>query len=1563
MYRLTQICYKTFNNFVTFLHTSYFLTIFNTLIILIKYMFQNKFTLLFFVLLSFFSFQNTNAQLSKKHYLPPITSDDPIENQYIYISTPKNKSVSFKIIPIGQPKSQEITGTVSNTIPFSTSSFDIGNQLFQNSGSGATLITDKGYIIEANDVVYVTVRMRSQNTFQAAAIVSKGVSALGTNFRMGGFANTSPGGGHLNFISVMATENNTKVIFDEFTAGIRINNYSGTLPIEANLNEGESFIVSVSVDRGGDPNDLLGTLVNSDKPIVVNSGSATGSFHTSNGRDYGIDQLVDASKVGKEYIFVRGDGLNDWENILIVAHSDNTEIKINGGAVIAIINKSEWHVIEGDNYSFEGNMYVETSEPAFAFQGVGFGNSAANQGLFFVPPLNCESTGFVDNIPEIDKVGADIFDGGITVVTKKEGTLVIEEDSSNPNFTIDGPKSIIGNSAYVTYKVTNLSGNITVKSLVTNAMGNDVATELYCSYFNRNGAATSGGFYSGFPSAPEINFDATIETLGNCIGNDLKLQAANVDLFDSFEWFFDDGSGITSTGVTTPEIAPTLPGKYQLKGTISCSGSTFESSLVTVSICPDDYDNDAIIDNIDIDIDNDGILNCDESIGNATLNITNSTNPTIVFQDGSLDNSIASGSYTQTNSSGTNNTFIGDNLGNFTSTLNIANTSESKYQVDFTENINIKFSQDITQDHTISEGEFFVLKIGPNNKNITLLDPDDQLLIDTNFDNEYEAGITQISSSEIRFKYATDLTGANSTFQFVANQVEQIIFEHNSNALTTTSTFYGNIQLTCFTLDSDGDGIENMLDADSDNDGVPDLYDAFGNNIILTNTDANLDGLDDVFDTNLTNLDTDNDGVKNYLDIDSDNDGILDSTEANHNLDADFNGTVDSFSDTNKNGFIDSLEDASSNLNYTIADTDADGTFNFIELDADNDACFDVNEAGFTDTNEDGILDTSTFAVDKNGRVINNSDGYTNPNNDYITSAPITLNTTFEDIIFCENDTEKITIDSTSDTYQWEVSSDNGATFTSISNDATYSGATTKDLQITDTPLSFNEYQFRVLQTRIGNACSDISNAITLSVNPLPTIKNPIVTIKQCADNPNENTIVNLTEAEINISDNAKDTFTYFESEAEAISGNPEIADKERYPVTAGFAEAWVRTISEFNCYKISKIEITASFAGDVAYDKTFEECDDFLDVDGNDTADNSDSDGITVFDFSTAEQEVLDTFPATIRSDIQVLFYETSEDRNASINEIVDISSHRNNNNTAYAFNQTIYIKIKNKNNNDCEGIGLLFLKTNLIPEFNIEGEAPNEPIIICSKNIPYTLEAQNPADAYDYVWQDENGIQIGGNTQSIEISDGGNYTVTASSRDSKICSRARTIVVQRSSFETLNESFITITDDTSNSSSNLSIQIDIPVDPLNIEEFQYALEYENGTIFRSLQDSNIFNDIEGGVYNIVVENKNGCGTSELIVSVIQYPKFFTPNGDGINDTWLIKGANDTFYTNTNIKIFNRFGKLMAQIPIDSRGWDGTFNGKFVPSDNYWYNIQLIPIDTNKPTINKMGNFSLIRK
>jgi len=82
---------------------------------------------------------------------------------------------------------------------------------------------------------------------------------------------------------------------------------------------------------------------------------------------------------------------------------------------------------------------------------------------------------------------------------------------------------------------------------------------------------------------------------------------------------------------------------------------------------------------------------------------------------------------------------------------------------------------------------------------------------------------------------------------------------------------------------------------------------------------------------------------------------------------------------------------------------------------------------------------------------------------------------------------------------------------------------------------------------------------------------------------------------------------------------------------------------------------------------------------------------------------------------------------------------------------------------------------------------------------------------------------------------------------------------------------------------------------------------------------------------------------------------KFFTPNGDGENDTWQVLGVSSQ--PMSDIYIYDKFGKLLTQLDAsDKEGWDGTFNGKQLPSSDYWFRVQLE--DGRIHT----GHFSLIR-
>ena len=136
-------------------------------------------------------------------------------------------------------------------------------------------------------------------------------------------------------------------------------------------------------------------------------------------------------------------------------------------------------------------------------------------------------------------------------------------------------------------------------------------------------------------------------------------------------------------------------------------------------------------------------------------------------------------------------------------------------------------------------------------------------------------------------------------------------------------------------------------------------------------------------------------------------------------------------------------------------------------------------------------------------------------------------------------------------------------------------------------------------------------------------------------------------------------------------------------------------------------------------------------------------------------------------------------------------------------------------------------------------------------------------------------------------------------------------------------------------------------------------------------LQDTGYFTNIPAGTHTVTVydvaagdiNQLNSCGN--LIIDDIQlidYPKFFTPNGDGYNEHWNITGL--TEFHNAEIFIFDRYGKLLKQLNPTGDGWDGTLNGHQLPSTDYWFRVYYDEEDANNNTQRKefKAHFSLKR-
>lgn len=1685
----------------------------------------------FIVLIVLFGSFIGHSQLSKTHYIPPLTSAEfgnaNPESQYIYLSTPSQKDIAYTIKPVGQPTSSYISGVVSNTNP-KTISLGSGNgQLFVASGQTSLVMKNKGYLIEAEGVIYASVRMNAGGGAQAGALVSKGLTALGTVFRAGSYTNENPQDNYLNFVSIMATEDNTQITFSDLPSGINIKNYSGTLPVFITLNKLESYILATnSLESMANRDGLIGCLVQSDKNIVVNTGSANGSFHNGNGRDYGIDQIVDLLKVGKEYIFVQGDGDDNWENVLIVAHYDNTRININGSVSVVTIDSGEYYLIEGNRYSSFGNMYVETSEPVFAYQGVGATNGEANQGMFFVPPLSCETRGALDNIANIGSIGSTNYTGGISIVTKKGATVSINNISID-NYSPQGPRNVTGNDEYVTYKITGLSGNISVQS----------TDELYCAYFNYNGAATSGSFYSGFPTAPEINFEAAFETLGICIPN-ITLSVANLGNFDSIEWFYDDGSGFVSTGETTSEFTPTLSGTYKLIGTLTCSNLTLESLEVPVSICPSDIDNDGIIDNIDIDNDNDGILNCAESFGDQQINLSNLGSGTIPVGNISFSGNIQAVGNANVSS------LIGSSNGIFNSVVpNNFGTTETylNYHIDFNKEINIRLeipeSSSLGSEGLTNVGEFIIQV--PNTRTITLLDPDNQLLVDTDYDGKYESGISQFSGFEIRFRLkSTTLVLGSGTFSFVSNQVNSFSLTHINNSESTNDQAIFRLIATCVARDTDSDGIEDALDYDGDNDGVPDRIENQGSDVQLSRVDDDFNGLDDVFDLQALALDSDADGIINSFDLDSDNDGIFDMEEASTIfIDGNFDGMIDNAaSNIGMNGWVDSAETAADSglIGYVLEDTDADGLFNYISLDSDGDLCSDVIEAGFSDANGDGLLGDQTVQVTLSGLVSNANDGYTSPHQNYTIGAPIEIIEQPESHPACFATETEFSIETNDiNGIQWQLNIGNGI-WTNLIDDAVYAGTQMSVLSITNIVMGFHNYKYRALLAKNGNGCGLISEEVILTVNPLPIV-NSNVSLHQCDTDTDGFSAFNLTEVNDEISYNAiNETFTYHTSLTDANTGLNPIADPLVYinKITS-LDVVWARVTSEFGCSEVSEIELKVSTTGiPPTFQHVFYQCDDDLDSQGNDNADNDKRDGVATFDFSSITQQVIDIFP--IGQQIIIQYYRNEDDALAELNPIENPSIYRN---IGYPNSQQIYIRVDSELANDCLGLGshitlnvealpvanpviverecdddqdslhpfdvayvegdLLLGQTDMIVTYfdennnalpsplpnpfltssqfvfvrmtNANSNSPDGPcydetiieftvdkapiaypvpgLIVCDDDEndtdgiydfdtsiiqntilggqtmmevqyfdsngdelpshlpnPFTSASQsimikvvnpiNPTceasttlnlqvnplpefevdspriicitepasiitlDAYhelsetfDYEWKDSNGTLLS-NNQSVEISNHGIYFITLIKTDGTRCTRTKEVIVDPSEVAKIDLNDLVIVDD----SDNNSVTILDENQNLGLGDYEYAMDNQ----FALFQDEPYFDQVAAGIHTLYIRDKNGCGISAIDFSVLGFPKFITPNNDGFNDSWSVKGVNEIFYSRISIYIFDKFGKVIAQLDPKNDGWDGLYNGKELPSTDYWFSVELI--GPNGLMVNRKGHFSLIR-
>ncbi|WKN46314.1 T9SS type A sorting domain-containing protein [Tunicatimonas pelagia] len=421
-------------------------------------------------------------------------------------------------------------------------------------------------------------------------------------------------------------------------------------------------------------------------------------------------------------------------------------------------------------------------------------------------------------------------------------------------------------------------------------------------------------------------------------------------------------SSTSNTVFTTSVLTAEVNTRYLRFLRIQGQGRAYE--IDAVGTCSPDRDSDLVADRIDEDDDDDGIPDAVEIAGFANdPSGDDDVDGELNYEDADI------AGFVDTNSDGINDNFDQD-LDGVPNHLDL--DADNDGIPDAVEANNGSLPANMT-----ANGRYTAAYLVSN-------DNDDDGLAD---DVDTDDGGTVLDNPNTDGQGNTDFLDLDSDNDGIPDVVEAGGTDANNDGrldsttdgdgdglANTVDSDEGGTALTIADLDSDG--LANYRDVDSDNDGIPDLVEAGGTDngdgVADTATDTDGDGWADTFDsdnggTALSVTDTDGDGNLDQVDLDSDNDGIPDAVEANGgtlpaNMDSDgqYSAAYTTANDIDTDGLVNDVDTNNGGSALAIPNTDGIGSADYLDIDSDNDGIPDLVEAGGTDANNDGRIDTST---------------------------------------------------------------------------------------------------------------------------------------------------------------------------------------------------------------------------------------------------------------------------------------------------------------------------------------------------------------------------------------------------------------------------------------------------------------------------------------------------------------------------------------------------------------------------------------------------------------------------